>query len=117
MAMVFTFFQQGSRPAGGTSAAVTSSSSHLVSQQTPPASLRGVSPGYQTSVEYSTCSMKGVFMPNPSPYDLSASTQPQIPAVVGEGGEQTESNLHIGGSMDIINDKQVLWNSFVLYLC
>ncbi|XP_011023342.1 PREDICTED: beta-amylase 7 isoform X1 [Populus euphratica] len=100
--------QQGSRPAGGTSAAVTSSSSHLVSQQTPPASLRGVSPGYQTSVEYNTCRMKGVFMPNPSPYDLSASTQPQIPAVVGEGGEQTESSLHIGGSMDIINDKQII---------
>ncbi|KAJ6334867.1 hypothetical protein OIU78_011671 [Salix suchowensis] len=96
---------QGSRPVGGTSAAVTSSS-YLVSQQTPPASLRGVSPGYQTSVEYNTCRMRGVFMPNPSPYNLSANTQSQIPAV-GEGGEQTESDLHIGGSMDTINDKQI----------
>ncbi|CAK7348892.1 unnamed protein product [Dovyalis caffra] len=99
---------QGSRPVGGTSSAVTPTSSHLVSQQTPPASLRGVSSGHRTLVEYTSCHMKGVYRPNPSPYDLSASTQPQTPAMVREGGEQTESNPHIGGSMDTINDKQVV---------
>ncbi|KAL9348324.1 hypothetical protein Peur_059690 [Populus x canadensis] len=99
---------QGSRPAGGTSAAVTSSSSHLVSQPTPPGSLRGVSPGHRTSVEYNSCRMKGVFIPNPSPYDLSASTQSQTPGMVGEGREQTESDPRVGGSMDTINDKQIV---------
>ena len=108
---------QGSRPAGGTSAAVTSSSSHLVSQPTPPGSLGGVSPGHWTSVEYNSCRMKGAFIPNPSPYDLSASTQSQTPGMVGEGREQTESDPRVGGSMDTINDKQVLWNSFVHYMC
>lgn len=98
---------QGSRPVGGPSAVATSSSSHQVSQQTPSASLRGVSPGYRTSVEYNSCRMKGVFVPTPSPYDLSTSTQSQTSAMVGEGGEQTESHPLIGGSMDNINDKQV----------
>ncbi|KAG6748104.1 hypothetical protein POTOM_048005 [Populus tomentosa] len=99
---------QGSRPAGGTSAAITSSSSHLVSQLTPPGSLRGVSPGHRTSVDYNSCRMKGVFIPNPSPYDLSASTQSQTPGMVGEGREQTESDPRDGGSMNTINDKQIV---------
>ncbi|KAJ6344159.1 hypothetical protein OIU76_005809 [Salix suchowensis] len=100
---------QGSRPAGGTSAAVTSSSSHLVSQPTtPPGSIRGVSPGHRTPVEYNSCRMKGVFIPNPSPYDQSASTQSQTPGMVGEGREQTESDPRVGGSMDTINDKQIV---------
>lgn len=99
---------QGSRPVGGTSAAMNSSSSHLVSQQnTPPASLRGVSPGYQTSVEYNSCRMKGVFTPTPSPYDVSAGVQPQTPGMVGEG-KQTLPHSLVGGPMDSINNKQVL---------
>nr|TKS14540.1 hypothetical protein D5086_0000046140 [Populus alba] len=105
---IFPSRSQGSRPAGGPSAAITSSSSHLVSQLTPPGSLGGVSPGHQTSVEYNSCCMKGVFIPNPSPYDLSASTQSQTPGMVGEGREQTESGPRDGGSMNTINDKQIV---------
>ncbi|KAJ9171374.1 hypothetical protein P3X46_014757 [Hevea brasiliensis] len=100
--------QQNSRPVGGTSAAATSSSTHLVSQQTPSASLRGISPGCRTSVDYNSCRLKGVFMPTPSPYDLSTSTQSQNSAMMGDGGEQTESHPLIGGSLDTVNDKQVV---------
>ena len=99
------FSLQGSRPAGGTSAGMTSSSSQMVSQQTP-TSLRGVSSGYRTSVEYNACSMKGVFMPTP-PYDLSSSARSQNSGMVGDGGEQTESLPLIAGSMEAVNDKQV----------
>ncbi|GLT60656.1 hypothetical protein SLA2020_334130 [Shorea laevis] len=99
---------QGSRPVGGTSTGLTSSSSHLVSPQTPPASVRGVSSGYRASVEYNSCRMKGVFMPTPSPYDLSSSARSQTSGMVGDGGEQTESHPLIGGSMEIVNDKQIV---------
>ncbi|XP_020538366.1 beta-amylase 7 isoform X2 [Jatropha curcas] len=99
---------QGSRPVTGTSAAATTSSSHLVSQQTPSTSLRGVSPGYRTSVEYNSSRLKGVFMPTPSPFDLPTSTQSQTSAMMGDGVEQTESHPLIGGSLDTINDKQVV---------
>lgn len=87
---------------------VTSSSSHMVSQQTPPTSLRGVSSGYRSSVEYNTCQMKGVFMPTPSPYDLSPIAQSQPSALVEDGGEQTENQSQIGGSMNAVSDKQVI---------
>ncbi|KAI9182174.1 hypothetical protein LWI28_022777 [Acer negundo] len=99
---------QGSRPAAGTSAMVTSSSSLMVPQQTPPPALRGVSPGYCSSVEYNTCQMKGVFIPTPSPYDISPSAPSQTSALVGDGVKQTESHLLIGGPMDTVNDKQIV---------
>ncbi|XWS46091.1 hypothetical protein CRYUN_Cryun14cG0033900 [Craigia yunnanensis] len=97
---------QGSRPAGGTSAGMTSSSSQMVSQQTP-TSLQGVSSGYRTSVEYNACRMKGVFMPTP-PYDLSSSARSQNSDMVGDGGEQTESLPLIAGSLEVVNDKQII---------
>lgn len=78
----------------------------MVSQQAPPTSLRGVSSGYRTSVEYNACRMKGVFMPTPSPYDLSSSARSQSSVMVGDGGEQTESLPLIVGSMEVV-DKQV----------
>ncbi|XWS32187.1 hypothetical protein CRYUN_Cryun23aG0139100 [Craigia yunnanensis] len=99
---------QGSRPAGGTSAGMTSSSSQMVSQQAPPTSLPGASSGYCTSAEYNACHMKGVFMPTPSPYDLSSSARSQSSGMVGDGGEQTESLPLIAGSMEVINDKQII---------
>ncbi|KAK9273427.1 hypothetical protein L1049_018237 [Liquidambar formosana] len=100
---------QGSRPAGGASTTVvTSSSSHMVSQQTPAASLRGVSPGHRSSVEYNTSRVKGVFMPSSSPYDLSSGAQSQTSAMMGDRGEQTENHPLIGASMDTVNDKQVV---------
>lgn len=98
---------------GGASAVMTPSSSHMVSQQTPAASLRGVTSGYQSSGEYNASSMKGVYMPNSSPYDLSSSTRSQTPPMVGDGGEQIESHPLIGGSMNTVDDKQVLGLSFL----
>ncbi|EEF50526.1 beta-amylase 7 [Ricinus communis] len=98
---------QGSRPAGGTSAAATTSSSHLVSPQTPSASLKGVSPGYRTSVEYNPCRLKGVFVPTPSAYDLSTSTQSPTSVMITDGGEQSENHHLIGGSLDAISEKQM----------
>ncbi|KAG8653577.1 beta-amylase 7 isoform X3 [Manihot esculenta] len=99
---------QNPRPLGGTSAGAISSSTHLVSQQTPSASLRGVSPGYRPSVEYNSSRLKGVFVPAPSPYDLPTSTQSQNSAMMGDGGEQTESHPLISGSLDNVNDKQIV---------
>ncbi|KAF5731729.1 beta-amylase 7 isoform X1 [Tripterygium wilfordii] len=97
---------QGSKPVGGTSTLVTSSSSQVMSQQTPPASLTGVSPSYQTSIEYNSFRMKGVLVPTPSPYDPSSGVQSQNSPVVGDVAEQTE-NHQLGGTMETINDKQI----------
>ncbi|XP_059598971.1 beta-amylase 7 isoform X1 [Vitis vinifera] len=97
------------RPAGGTSTAVvTSSSSHLVQQQTPPTSLRGVSSGYRSSVEYNASRMKGVFVPASSPYDVSPSSRSHSAVVMGDRGGQAENHPLIGGSMDAVDDKQVV---------
>lgn len=99
---------QGQRPAGATSAVVTSSSSHMVSQQSPPASLRGVTSGYQSSVEYNAGRMKSIYMPGSSTYDLSSSVRTQTSPLVGDGGEHTESHPFVGSSMNTVGDKQVL---------
>ncbi|KAE7999513.1 hypothetical protein FH972_003932 [Carpinus fangiana] len=99
---------QAQRPAGGTPAVVTSSSSHMVSQQSPPASLRGVTSGYQSSVEYNTGRMKSIYMPGSSTYDLSSSVRAQTSPLVGDGGEHTESHPLVGSSMNAVGDKQIL---------
>ncbi|MBA0736970.1 hypothetical protein Gogos_010456 [Gossypium gossypioides] len=99
-----------SSPAAGTSAGMTSSSSQMVSQQTPPppATLQGVSSGNRTTVEYNACRMKGVFMPTPSPYDLSSTAPAQSSGVAAGGGEQTERLPLIAGSTQVTNDKQII---------
>ncbi|XP_015868825.1 beta-amylase 7 isoform X2 [Ziziphus jujuba] len=99
---------QGPRPAAVNSTAVTSSSSHMVPQQTPTASIRGVNSGYRNSVEYNACHIKGVYVPNASPYDLSTSTRSQSSSMVRDGGEQTEIHPLISGSMDTVDDKQMV---------
>lgn len=105
------------RPAGGTSTAVvTSSSSHLVQQQTPPTSLRGVSSGYRSSVEYNASRMKGVFVPASSPYDVSPSSRSHSAVVMGDRGGQAENHPLIGGSMDAVDDKQVKLTSLVIIM-
>ncbi|KAL6128723.1 hypothetical protein ACLB2K_072078 [Fragaria x ananassa] len=91
---------QGPRPAGVNSAAVTSSSSQMVSQPTP-VSLKGVTSGYPSSVEHTADHMKSVFMPGSSPYDLPAIN-------TAYGGDQTQSHPLIGGSMDDVGDKQIV---------
>ncbi|GAV92042.1 Glyco_hydro_14 domain-containing protein/DUF822 domain-containing protein [Cephalotus follicularis] len=100
--------QGASRPTGGSTTVVTSPSSPMVSQQTPSTSLRGVSSGFRTTMEYNSCRMKGVFMPTTSSYDICPSSRSQTSAMVGEGGEQTENHPLIGGSIDIVNDKQIV---------
>ncbi|KAI4355063.1 hypothetical protein L6164_003876 [Bauhinia variegata] len=99
---------QGQRPAGGTSAVVTSSSSHMASLQTPPTSLRGVTSGYRSSSEYSAGRMKGVFIPGSSPYDLSSGSRSQTSSIMRDGREQREDHHLISGSMDSVDEKQMV---------
>ncbi|WCJ22796.1 beta-amylase 7 [Euphorbia peplus] len=97
---------QGSRPVGGTSAPATSSSSPLLPQQAPSTAVRGVSPGYQTSVEYNSCRLKSVYVPSSS-YDPPTTTDLQTSVMMGDGGEQTENHPLVGSTFNIINDKQI----------
>lgn len=93
-------------PAGGNSTVVTSSSSHVPSQQPPSVSLKGVASGYRSPLEYSACPSKGVFIPSPSPYDLSSSSRSQT-SMLGDGEVQRDNPPVIGGSIDTINETQV----------
>lgn len=98
---------KGTRPAGGASAtALTSTSSHVPVQQTPPASSRGICSGYKSSMDYPSCDMKGAYVHTSSPYDGSSSSQSQTAAMVGTGAA-AENHPLIGSSMDDVDDKQV----------
>ncbi|KAI4328785.1 hypothetical protein L6164_021115 [Bauhinia variegata] len=98
---------QGQRPAGGgTSAVNNSSSSHMASQQNPPA-LRGVGSGNRSSSEYNACRMKGVFVPGSPPYDLSSGSRSQTSSMMRDGEEQREDHPLIIGSMDS-DEKQMV---------
>lgn len=96
---------QGQMPAGGNSAVVTSSSSHVPSQQPPSVSLKGVASGYGSPLGFNACPMKDVFIPSPSPYDLSSTSRSQT-SMVGDGEAHTDNPPLIGGSIDTINEKQ-----------
>ncbi|XP_014497677.1 beta-amylase 7 isoform X1 [Vigna radiata var. radiata] len=98
--------QDGQKPAGGNSTILTSSSPHVASQQTPSPSLRGVASGYRSPLEYSACQTKGVFMPTPSPYDLSSTSRSQT-SIVGDGEAQRDNHPLIGGSIDNADEKQI----------
>lgn len=107
----FVFFYdpqgQGTRPTGVTSTTVmTSSPSHMPVQQTPSVSLRGISSGYQTTVDYNACQMKSVFIPTSSPFDASSSIRSQTTTLIGDGGDAQNDPL-LGGSIDSIDNKQV----------
>ena len=104
---VYIELLQGPRLAGVNSAAVTSSSSQMVSPRTP-ASLKGVTSGYQSPGELNASNTKGVYLPSLSPYDLPSSARSQGSSIVGDGAGQTESHPLIGGSMDNVGNKQVL---------
>ncbi|KAL2330310.1 hypothetical protein Fmac_017891 [Flemingia macrophylla] len=97
---------QGQKPVGGNSTIVTSSSSHVASQQTPSASVRGVASGYRSPLEYNACQTKSVFMPNPSPYDISSSSRSQTS--MGDGEAQRDNLPLIGGSIDNVDEKQIV---------
>ena len=81
----------------------------MVPQQTThtPPPLKGVATGYQSSVDYNACRMKGVYVPNSSPYDISTSGPSQTSTMVGDRVEQSDSQHFVGGSIDAIDDKQV----------
>lgn len=60
-----------------------------------------------------------------SPYDLSSSTRSHSSPLVGDGGEPAENHPLIGGSVNSVDDKQVLglscleviWFEISLYYC
>ncbi|XP_052194434.1 beta-amylase 7-like isoform X2 [Diospyros lotus] len=99
---------QGTRPAGGgtSTTALTSTSSDMPMEQTPPISLRGICSDYKSPVEYNAGHMKGVFVPSSSPYDVSSSARSQTSAMGGDGGA-AENHPLIGGSMDSVENKMV----------
>lgn len=47
-------------------------------------------------------------MPSSSAYDISTSARSQTSTMIGDRGEQTESHPVIVGSIDTIDDKQVV---------
>ncbi|AEC10613.1 beta-amylase 7 [Arabidopsis thaliana] len=94
---------QGTKPTGGSSAvAAGSSASHIASQQTSPPALRVVSSGLRSPVELSSCRMKGVFTPAPSPYDMLPIQSPELV------GSVNKAEGLVGCSVDVINSKQIL---------
>ncbi|CAL1398934.1 unnamed protein product [Linum trigynum] len=99
---------QGSRSVGGPSAAATQTSSHQSPQQEPPPSLKGISPGYPTPVEYNSGQMKGLLVPSPSPYDLSAGAHPQTSVMMGDGVDTPRIQPLTAGTVDTINAKQIV---------
>ncbi|KAI6707637.1 hypothetical protein NL676_010599 [Syzygium grande] len=99
---------QGSKPISGTSAAVTPPSSQMVPQQAPLTSLRGISSGYRSPVDYNASRMKGVYVPNSSPYDSSSRGQSQISPALGDGGEPLDTQTLIGGSVESVDAKQIV---------
>ncbi|XP_059634168.1 beta-amylase 7-like isoform X2 [Cornus florida] len=97
---------QDTRTTGGMSTTVvTSSSSHMSLEQPPPASMKGISSGHQSFVEYNA-SMKSVFVPTSSPYDVSSSARSQTSGFLGDEG--IENHPLVGGSMDTVDNKQVV---------
>lgn len=106
----FLSFQnfQSVKPADAPSGvAVASSSSRMVSAQTPPAALRGISSGVRSPVEHRPYGMKGVFVPTSLPYEGSNVARSRTAAMVDDRGETTENSSPIGGCMDTVDDKQV----------
>ncbi|XP_021849858.2 beta-amylase 7 isoform X2 [Spinacia oleracea] len=99
---------QDSRPSGEPSIPAAVPSSQMLPQQTLSASFKGVCPGYQNSVEYDTCQMKGVSVPTASPYDVSSSPHSHASSTVGSRGERIDNHLHISSSVDIVANKQVV---------
>lgn len=99
-------FVQGSKPAAGTSAPVSSPSSQMVAQQMP-CPVRPVSPGYQPSTDHDASRAKGVFMPTPPTYDLPSSARSNNSGMIGDVREPMEGHLFNGGSLSALDDKQV----------
>lgn len=73
----------------------------MVSQQSPPPAIRRVSSELRSPVELSSCRMKGVFKPAPSPYDLPTTQSPELV------GSANKADGLVGCSLDVINSKQV----------
>ncbi|KAK4803408.1 hypothetical protein SAY86_003225 [Trapa natans] len=84
---------QGSRSVGAPSNLATSPSSQMVPQQT--ASLRGLTSGFHSTVEYNASRMKGLFVPSPPP---------QTQSMVGDGEPTGGQALNV----DILEGKQII---------
>ncbi|KAG6575173.1 Beta-amylase 7, partial [Cucurbita argyrosperma subsp. sororia] len=99
---------QGIKAAGGGSTAITSSSSHMASQQTPSTFIRGVSCGLRSLPEYNACRMKGVFLPNSPPYDASPNARCQSSSLIGDAVEQSAGHPLISSSVDAVDGMQIV---------
>nr|DAD47367.1 TPA_asm: hypothetical protein HUJ06_017304 [Nelumbo nucifera] len=98
---------QGARPAGAPSNAAATSSSHMMPVQTPPASTKGVSSGFHSTVDYRSGRMKSVFMPTSLPYQRSSSTRSRTLGMVGDKGQRIENSL-LGSGADTVDGDQVV---------
>ncbi|GMH00520.1 hypothetical protein Nepgr_002359 [Nepenthes gracilis] len=99
---------QGTKPSGDAITSVAASSSNNMPQQTPSTSLGGISSGYQGTVEYNTCQLRNVFVPSSSHYDLSSAARSHRSSIVGDRGEGTDNHPLIGGSIDTVDNNQVV---------
>ncbi|GAB2271701.1 Beta-amylase 7 [Dionaea muscipula] len=97
---------QGTKPSVGASTSAAASSSDILPQQTPHASLQGFSSGYQSTEDYNSWQMKGVFMPTPTSCDLSSASRSLTSSALGDGEEKNE--IHPVGSIIAVDNKQVL---------
>ncbi|XP_074382196.1 beta-amylase 7-like isoform X2 [Apium graveolens] len=99
---------QSTKPAAVTpTTVVTSSSSLMPPQQMSPASLGGMSSSYQSTGEYNACQLKDIFVPCSSPYDVTSNAPSQTSALLAEGLDVHDDSI-IGGSMDAVNNRQVV---------
>lgn len=99
---------QGTKPAAvAPTTVVTSSSTQMPPQQMSPASLGGMSSSYQSTVEYNPCQMKDIFVPSSSPYDVTSNAPSQTSVLLAEGLDVQDDSI-IGGSMDAVDNRQVV---------
>ncbi|KAK2977332.1 hypothetical protein RJ640_013311 [Escallonia rubra] len=99
---------QGTKAAGGTSTTVLASpSTHMQVQSTPCPTLRGISSGNQSTIEYNASQMKGVFVPSSSPFDISATAHSITSVIVGDGGD-AQIDPRTRGSIDTVGNMQVV---------
>ncbi|KAK4476585.1 hypothetical protein RD792_015742 [Penstemon davidsonii] len=87
--------------------AVTSSSSHMPAQHASPTSLRSISPGYRSTVDFNRSHTKGVFVPTSSAFDASSGARSQTSVMIGDGGDLQDDPL-LGGSINSAANRQVL---------
>lgn len=97
---------QGTRPFASPSAVATVSLlPHIPVEQTLPSS-KVICPVFKSSMDYNTCQVKDGYMPTSSPYDMSSSARSHSSDILGDIG--ADDNPYIGGSIDAIDNRQVV---------